>query len=130
GWDLGVPTGHAAARGRTALEAFAAARDDDWIVNSRNTADEEVVRTLASLAGFAPRVVHRADSLDLVQDMVVEGLGVGLLPSDQPTRPGVSLVSLREPEVTLRAYAVTRAGRSGWPPLALVLRLLEGHPVA
>ncbi|MGZ4448904.1 LysR family transcriptional regulator [Oryzihumus sp.] len=130
GWDLGVPTGHAAERGRTALEAFAAARDDDWIVNSRNTADEEVVRTLASLAGFAPRVVHRADSLDLVQDMVVEGLGVGLLPSDQPTRPGVSLVSLREPEVTLRAYAVTRAGRSGWPPLALVLRLLEGHPVA
>ena len=30
-------------------------RDADWIVNSRNTADEDVVRILASMAGFAPR---------------------------------------------------------------------------
>ena len=32
---------------------------------------------------------------------------------------------LRDPAVTLRAYAVTRRGRDAWPPLALVLRLLE-----
>ena len=59
-------------------------RDDDWIVNSRNTADEDVVRIVASLAGFRPRVTHRVDSLELVQDMVAAGLGVGLLPADQP----------------------------------------------
>jgi hypothetical protein len=38
---------------------------------------------------------------------------------------GVTLRSLHDPEVTLRAYAVTRRGRSAWPPLALVLRLLR-----
>ena len=81
--------------------------------------------TLASLADFSPRVAHRADSLDLVQYMIVAGLGVGLLPAGQPTARGVTLLRLRRPDVTLRAYAVTRRGRSLWPPLALVLRLLE-----
>jgi DNA-binding transcriptional LysR family regulator len=118
-WGLGVPSGAPA----TAFSGFAEA---DWIVNSRNTADEEVVRTVASLEGFTARIVHRADSLDLVQDMIVAGLGVGLLPMDAATLPGVRLLRLTGPEVRLRCYAVTRRGRAGWPPLALVLRLLTG----
>jgi DNA-binding transcriptional LysR family regulator len=104
----------------------AAFADSDWIVNSRNLADEDVVRTLASLAGFVPLVTHRADSLELVQDMVLAGLGVGLLPADQPVLPGITVLPLRDPGATLRAYAVARRGRTAWPPLALVLRLLEG----
>ena len=103
----------------------------DWIVNSRNTADEVVVRTLGSLAGFEPRVAHRVDSLDLVQDLVVAGLGVALLPTDQPVRRGVTLLPLRDPDVRLRSYAVTRRGRADWPPLALVLdRLVRRAPAA
>ena len=98
----------------------------DWIVNSRNTADEDVVRTLASMAGFTPRIVHRADSLDLVQDLIVAGLGVGLLPADQPTCPACGCCRSPIPGVRLRAYAVTRRGREAWPPLALVLGLLGG----
>lgn len=118
-WVLAVPS---AAPGTD----FAAFRDHDWIVNSRNTADEDVVRTVASLAGFQPRVEHRADSLDLVQDLIVAGLGVGLLPVDQPTLPGVRLLPIADPVIHLRCYAVTRRGRAVWPPLALVLRLLTG----
>ena len=39
--------------------------DHDWIVNSRNTADEQVVRTArARWPASSPRVAHRADSLD------------------------------------------------------------------
>jgi DNA-binding transcriptional LysR family regulator len=113
-WSLGVP----------AWSDDTDFRDHDWIVNSRNTADEDVVRTLASIAGFTPAVVHQADSLALVQDLIVAGLGVGMLPADQPTVPGVRLVPLTDPPVHLRAYAVTRRGRADWPPLALVLRLL------
>jgi DNA-binding transcriptional LysR family regulator len=116
-WGLGVPRTAPDA----ALAGFAGA---DWIVNSRNTADEDVVRAVASREGFTPRIVHRADSLDLVQDMIVAGLGVGLLPMDAPTLPGVRLLALTGAEVRLRCYAVTRRGRAGWPPLALVLRLL------
>jgi DNA-binding transcriptional LysR family regulator len=122
-WGLAVPAARGRGRG-TALEVFARFRDDDWIVNSRNTADEEVVRTVASLAGFVPRIVHRADSLELVQDMILAGLGVGLLPADRPVARGVVVRRLHEPDVTLRAYAVVRRGRAAWPPLALVLRLL------
>jgi DNA-binding transcriptional LysR family regulator len=79
---------------------------------------------VASLAGFRPRIAHRADSLDLVQDMIVAGLGVALLPAEQPTVPGVTLRALTGPDVMLRSYAVTRRGREVWPPLALLRRLL------
>ena len=108
-----------------ALRVFDGFRDADWIVNSRGSADEVVVRTVASLAGFRPRIAHRADSLELVQDMIAAGLGVGLLPDGQPTIRGVALRPLTDPGISLRAYAVTRRGRSEWPPLALVLRLLS-----
>ena len=46
-------------------------------MNSRNTADEEVVHTLASMAGFAPTIAHRVDSLELVQDLIRAGLASG-----------------------------------------------------
>jgi len=112
-WSLGVPAGL----------PIAEAWERDWIVNSRNTADEDVIRTLAALNGAGPRIVHRCDSLDLVADLIVAGLGVGLLPAGRAW-PGVDLLPLADPAVILRAYAVTRRGRSGWPPLALVLGLL------
>jgi DNA-binding transcriptional LysR family regulator len=78
------------------------------------------------MAGFAPRVVHQADSLDLLEDLIVAGLGVGLLPLDRQVAPGVRMLPLSDPDVHLRAFAVTRAGRAAWPPLALVVDLLVG----
>ncbi len=123
-WSLGTPSGPGRERG-TALEVFRRYRDHDWIVNSRNTADEEVIRIVASVAGFEPRITQRADSLDLVQDMILAGLGVGLLPAAWPHARGVTLRRLRQPEVILRPYAVTPRGYSGWPPLALLLRLVQ-----
>jgi len=127
-WGLGVPAGSsspgAGAGADGCVEVVGRFREHDWIVNSRHDADEQAVRTLAALAGFVPRVTHRADSLDLLQDMVVAGLGVGLLPVDQPGVPGVALVPLEDPGTSLRAVALTRLGRQAWPPLALVLRLL------
>jgi DNA-binding transcriptional LysR family regulator len=123
-WGLGTPTASGRERG-TALEVFRRYRDHDWIVASRNPADEEVIRLVASLAGFQPRITHSADSLELLQEMILAGLGVGLLPTARPSARGVTLRRLRRPEVTVRSYAVTRRGHSAWPPLALVLRLAQ-----
>jgi DNA-binding transcriptional LysR family regulator len=126
-WQLGVPAADDTAGGAAQDDAPAVFRrfaGAGWIVNSRNVADEHVVRTIASLAGFEPRIAHRADSLELVQDLIVAGLGVGLLPADGPLIAGVQLVPLRRPEVALRSYAVTRPGRETWAPLRLVTRLL------
>jgi DNA-binding transcriptional LysR family regulator len=123
-WGLGVPAAGRRTGKTTDLSDYA---DSDWIVNSRNTADEEVVRTLASLVGFTPRVVHRIDSLELVEDLIDAGRGVGVLPLDYPTTRRVRVLSLADPGARLRAFAVVRRGREAWPPLRLVLdRLATG----
>jgi DNA-binding transcriptional LysR family regulator len=130
-WHLGVPSADEPAAQAVYDDAPAVFRrfaGAGWIVNSRDVADEQVVRTIASLAGFEPRIAHRADSLELVQDLIVGGLGVGLLPADGPLLSGVRLVALRRPEVALRSYAVTRRGRETWPPLRLVTSLLTAVP--
>jgi DNA-binding transcriptional LysR family regulator len=121
-WGLGVPADPAEPRPRdlSAVATVDRHRDHDWIANSRNDADERVIAALAAHAGFTPRVVHRADSLDLVQDLVAADLGVGLLPEGTSIRPGVRLLPLREPDVLLRAFAVVRRGRAAWAPLAMV----------
>ena len=120
-WSLGVPTSEAAHRRGRTLAVFDAFREFDWIGNSRNRADETVVRLIASMCGFEPRMTHQADSLDVVEELILAGLGVGLLLADRPARHGITRLPLAEPNVELRAYARTRRGRTGWPPLALVL---------
>lgn len=122
-FGLGVPAADAA-DGLDAADVFARFASSDWIVNSRNAADEHVVRLLASLAGFEPRIAHRADSLELVQDLIVGGLGVGLLPDAMPLINGVARVSLLRPGVNLRAYLAVRRGRENWPPLRVITSLL------
>ncbi len=125
-WGLGVPRQSGLDAGRPADVAVYA--DRPWIVNSRNTADEVALRTLAGLAGFTPHIAHQIDSLDLVEDLIVGGYGVGLLPIGRPTMPGVTVLNLADPSVVLTTYAVTRRGRADWPPLRAVLERLRPPP--
>jgi DNA-binding transcriptional LysR family regulator len=119
-WGLGVPIDEP--DGPADLATYA---KRTWIVNSRNTADEDAVRTLGALAGFKPRIAHQIDSLDLVEDLITAGYGIGLLPLGRPTIAGVKVLPLTDPTVVLTAYAVTRVGRSAWPPLRAVLDRLR-----
>ena len=125
-WNLAVPANDESAgtaeRSPRLLRRYANA---NWVVNSRNTADENVVVALAALAGFAPRVTHRVDSLELVEDLIAADLGIALLPADKPPSDGVQVLDLHDPDVELRSYAVARRGRETWAPLALVTRLIE-----
>lgn len=123
-WCLGVPTSPGiipSAQSQSAAVVFEAYRDRGWIGNSRNMADEQVVRLIASLAGFEPKLTHTADSLDLVEELIVAGMGVGLLPADRPVRAGVTLLPLTTPDVRLRASAAARRGHTEWPPLRLIM---------
>jgi DNA-binding transcriptional LysR family regulator len=119
-WGLGVSDD--APDGSANIAHYA---DHRWIVNSRNTADEDAVRTLAAMAGFSPKIAHQIDSLDLVEDLIVAGYGVGLLPIGRPTGGGVKVLPLADANPILTAYAVTRRGRSTWPPLRVVLHRLR-----
>ncbi|GAA2824108.1 LysR family transcriptional regulator [Kribbella solani] len=123
-WSLAVPSRSRRTPG-TSAEVLGAFADRDWIVNSRNNADEQVVRTIAALAGYEPRVTQRADSLQLVSEMIIAGLGVALLPATYPKTTGISLRRLHTPEPRMRAYTLTRRGHANWPPLALLLSLLQ-----
>ena len=95
-----------------------------WIVNSRNTADEEAMRTLARLYDVSPTVRHRIDSLELLEDLVLAGLGVGLLPLEAPHDPAIRVLPLPAPGVAQTAYVATRRGRESWAPVAALLEVL------
>lgn len=126
-WHLAVPAGDDPVGTDASPDVLRRYADAHWIVNSRDIADETVLQAIAALAGFVPRFTHRADSLELLQDLIVAGLGVGLVPADEPLREGMQRLDLRDPEAELRSYALTRRGREAWAPLALVTRLIEGH---
>lgn len=127
-WHLAVPRSDVRPSAGTASpEVLRSYTGADWIGNSRNVADEAVLLTIAALAGFVPRFTHRADSLDLVQELIAAGLGVALVPADQPLHEDVRRLELHDPAVELRSYAVTRRGRGAWAPLALVTRSLEAY---
>jgi DNA-binding transcriptional LysR family regulator len=128
-WSLGVPAGLAVRvpDGSPAPEVVREFRGHRWIVNSRNSADEDVVRILGAMGEFEPDIAHRADSLDLVRDLITTGNGVGLLPADGPDAPGIRLLTLERPAALLRVFAVTRRGHTRWAPLAVVRNLLSEH---
>ncbi|MFY0407502.1 LysR family transcriptional regulator [Solicola sp. PLA-1-18] len=123
-WGLGVPADLDLPDDGDSRAVVGHLRDHPWVVDSRDVADEQVVRTIAGGAGFEPIVTHRADSLDLLQEFVAAGLGVGLLPMDRPPVAGLRMVPLRDPGVTLSCSAAVRAGSDAWAPLALVLDLI------
>lgn len=124
-WGLGVPAG-STRRGPTArtIDEVHTFASHPWIINSRNTADEDVVRILASLAGYIPDIQHKIDSLDLVQDLIASGMGVGLLPTWTIPQGGVHILPLANPDLIMRTYAITREGREAWLPLRLLLNRL------
>lgn len=122
-WGLAVP----AAEGPGGPAEVGTYAHRPWIVNSRNSADEVAVRTLASLAGFTPVIAHQIDTLDLVDDLILAGYGVGLLPMGRRPREGITVLPLTTPPVLMTAYAVTRRGRTAWPPLRLLLDNLEAQ---
>lgn len=126
-WGLAVPAdGPLPDADLAAPAVLASYADEPWIVNSRHTADEDVARVLAAMAGFEPRIRHRVDALDLVAEMVAQGFGVALLPTDLACSRGVRLLPLRSPEVVFRAYAVHRSGADSWAPLRVALELIAG----
>ena len=77
------------------------------------------------MAGWTPRVRHRADSLELLADLVTAGDGVSVLPADRPEARRVRTVPLDLVRTEQRTWGLVRAGTGGWPATAAVI----GHLV-
>jgi len=96
-------------------------RDTGWIGNSRDTADDELAARLCALAGWAPRIQHRADSLELVVDWVLAGQGVCVLPTDVPEIRRARTVPLDFVTTERRMWSLVRAGTQAWPATVAVI---------
>lgn len=119
---LAVPTDIDAPERITTAADLAGFRHQRWIANSRDSADDELTHRLCALGGWVPTVSHRADSLDLVVDLVLAGQGMSVLVADSPAAARVRTIPLELADVERRMWAVVRAGAGAWPATAAVVQ--------
>jgi DNA-binding transcriptional LysR family regulator len=96
-----------------------------WIAGLAGTQFAAALEGACRTAGFAPRIVHRADDARLIETLVAKGLGVGLLPAlacsgSDAVRFAAASPALPRREVT----ALVRSGAARRPSLAAVLDAL------
>ena len=97
-----------------------------WIANSRGGDDDELVARMCAAAGFAPQIGHRVDNLEVVEQLVAAGLGIGVMPKlAAATRRGVTHAPLGELGGNRRIFLVARPGAWAWPPVRVLARLLH-----
>ena len=105
---------------------LAAYRDAGWIAGLAGTQFAAVLDTACAAAGFAPRVVHRADDARLIQALVAAGLGVALLPELAcAPAPGVSYFQVTPSPPYRHVDALSRRGATRRPALAAALSALR-----
>jgi DNA-binding transcriptional LysR family regulator len=102
-------------------------RDVDWVTNSRDSADSELAERICALAGWQPRMRHRADSLDLTVDLALATRGVCLLPQDAPESRRLRAVPLRFVSAQQRMWSVVRNGAQDWPATNAVIDAVRRH---
>jgi DNA-binding transcriptional LysR family regulator len=105
-------------------------REAEWVGNSRDTADDELADRLCALAGWQPRVRHRADSLDLVVDLVLATRGVCLLAEDAPESSRLRTISVDFARPERRMWSVVREGAQDWPATRVVIDAVRRRAAA
>jgi DNA-binding transcriptional LysR family regulator len=113
-----------------AMEALAGA---PWIAGLAGTQFAAALEGACRGAGFAPRIVHRADDARFLERLVAEGLGIGLLPALACSGAGEVRFAEVVPAAPRRhVYALVRSGAARRPSLAAVLEALrrQGAPAA
>jgi DNA-binding transcriptional LysR family regulator len=105
-------------------------RDMDWIGNSRDTGDDELAARVCALAGWTPRLRHRADSLELVVDLVLASEGVCVLPTDAPETRRLRTVPFDLARTERRMWSLVRAGTEAWPATVAVIDRVCAHVAA
>jgi DNA-binding transcriptional LysR family regulator len=105
--------------------ALAALRDASWIAGLAGTQFAAALEGTCRAAGFAPRVVHRADDALLVHALVRAGLGIGLLPALACRESDDLRFLAAEPAPPQRRVsAIARRGAARRPAVAAALDAL------
>ena len=100
--------------------------DAPWIAGLAGTQFTAVLEGACRTAGFAPRVVHRADDAVLQQALAGAGLGVGLLPALACVESkDVRFARVAPPSPHRHVTALLRRGAARRPALAATLDALR-----
>ena len=115
----------AADEGGDGSASLAADRDFAWIGGLVGTQYAVAVEQACRAAGFAPRIVHRADEAAVIQALAASGLAVGFLPALACTGAArVRYVEVSPPPPARLVSALVRRGAARRPALAAVLGAL------
>ena len=122
-FDVLLPPGHRLAdRERVALRELA---DESWIGVEGGLVVDDVLRSLASTSGVQPRIVQRVNDFRVVEELVLAGVGVALMPRYALIVRDLVRTPLGGIRAARRIEAVTRAGAAARPAVAAVVEILQ-----
>lgn len=111
-----------ATRKRVPLRELA---DESWIGVEGGLMVDDVLRSLAAISGVQPRIVQRVNDFRVVEELVMAGVGVALLPRYVLTARDLVRRPLGGVRVARRVEAVTRVGATTRPAIAAVVEILK-----
>jgi DNA-binding transcriptional LysR family regulator len=120
--DLLLPPHHRlATHDKIALRELA---DESWIGVEGGLVVDDVLRSLAAISGVQPRIVQRVNDFRVVEELVLAGIGVALLPRYALTVRELVRRPLGGMRAARRIEAVTRTGAAARPAIGAVLDIL------
>jgi DNA-binding transcriptional LysR family regulator len=98
--------------------------DESWIGVEGGLVVDDVLRSLAAISGVQPRIVQRVNDFRVVEELVLAGIGVALLPRYALTVRELVRRPLGGMRAARRIEAVTRTGAAARPAIGAVLDIL------
>ncbi|WP_166904856.1 LysR family transcriptional regulator [Mycobacterium sp. DL440] len=122
--DVVLPPGHHLAdRDQVRLAELS---DEHWIGVEGGLMVDDVLNSIAILSGVQPRITQRINDFRVVEELVQVGTGIALMPRYVRLTRGLVRLPITDISVARRVEAVTRAGASTRPAVAVVLDELTG----
>jgi DNA-binding transcriptional LysR family regulator len=120
--DILLPPHHRlTSRTRVPLRDLA---DEPWIGVEGGLMVDDVLHSLAAVSGVQPRIVQRVNDFRVVEELVMAGVGVALLPRYVLTAREVIRKPLSGVRIARRIEAITRVGATTRPAIPAVIDIL------
>lgn len=115
------PDHHLAANDSIALHELAHC---PWISVEIGRMVDDVMRSLATISGVQPRIIQRINDFRVVEELVLSGVGIALLPRYAPTVRELIRKPVDGINVARHVEAITRTGTATRPSIAAVIDIL------
>jgi DNA-binding transcriptional LysR family regulator len=121
--DVVLPPGHHLAdRHQVRLAELA---DERWIGVEGGLMVDDVLNSITILSGIRPRITQRINDFRVVEELVHAGTGIALMPRYVRLARELVRLPITDISVARRVEAVTRAGATARPAVAVVLDVLR-----